>query len=633
MALPRNVKRLSVMATDSLLAVISVWLAFYLQSGSFLTFWTVSHAFAPVKAWLIAIMISIPVFIYFGLYRVVFRYAGGSAMMSITKAVGAYGVLYALVVAIIGLEGVPGTIGIIQPIVFFLLVAASRGISRLWLGGMYKEELTKNRRPKALIYGAGAAGRELAAALAHSREVSIVGFLDDNHQLQGSQISGHLIYAPEQIGVLAEKLGIAQVMVAMPSVSLQRRKEIIEMLVGYPFTVQTLPSYSDLSLGRVTVNDIREVSIEDILGRDSVAPDEELMASDIAGKTVMVTGAGGSIGSELASQILKLNALKIILFDHSEFALFQIRERLEKQRHPYHRGTKIISLLGSVTDKARLSQILTEYSPDTIYHAAAYKHVPIVEDNPFEGIYNNCFGTLVTAEQAIKAGVKKFVLISTDKAVRPTNIMGASKRLAEIALQALSTKQNKTIFAMVRFGNVLNSSGSVVPIFKEQIKAGGPVTVTHKDVTRYFMTISEAASLVIQAGAMTTTSPHKGQAAPVYLLDMGEPVKIYELAVKMIELSGLRPMHSDDEDGDIKIAVTGLRVGEKLYEELLISEDDEDTAHPKIRRANETHMSWREFSEAAKQLDQLAKSSDNIAIISLLEKLVTGFKHQKNEKN
>ena len=409
---------------------------------------------------------------YYGLYRVVFRYAGSSAIISILQAIGTYGVFYAFI-TFSGVEGVPGTIGIIQPMIFFLLVSASRGISRLWLGGMYKERLFKNRHPKVMIYGAGAAARQLAAALAHNGEVTIEGFLDDNKELHGRQVSGHFVHSPEHIEDLSEKLGIGQVMVAMPSATRQRRKEIIEMLVGFSFSVRTLPSYSDLSLGRVTVNDIREVSLEDILGRDSVAPDEALMTSDITDKAVLVTGAGGSIGSELASQILKLDASKIILLDHSEYALFQIRDRLENERSLQNKGTKIISILGSVTNKSRLSLVLSEHNPSTIYHAAAYKHVPIVEDNSFEGINNNFFGTLVTAEQAIKYGVRKFVLISTDKAVRPTNIMGASKRLAEIALQALSIKQNETIFAMVRFGNVLNSSGSVVPIFKRQIKAGG----------------------------------------------------------------------------------------------------------------------------------------------------------------
>ena len=633
LAWPRSLKRLAVMAVDSGLAVLSVWLAYYLRVGSLLPLWTASNEHVPMNAWLIAIVISIPIFMYFGLYRVIFRYAGGSAMMSITKAVSAYGILYAFLIVIIGIEGVPRTIGIIQPIVLFLLIASSRGVSRLWLGGMYKEELAKNSRPKALIYGAGVAGRELAAALAHSQEVSVVGFLDDNAQLQGSQIGGHPIYSPEQIDAIEEKMDIAQVMIALPSASRQRRKDIIERLVGYSFTVQILPSYSDLSQGRVTVNDIRDVSIEDILGREHVAPDERLMTSDITGKTVMVTGAGGSIGSELSHQILVQNASKIILFDHSEFALFQITERLQKQRNVINQKIDIVPLLGSVTDKTRLSQILLEHRPDTIYHAAAYKHVPIVENNPFEGMYNNCFGTLFTAEQAIKAGVKKFVLISTDKAVRPTNIMGASKRLAEMALQALSTKQKKTIFAMVRFGNVLNSSGSVVPIFTEQIKAGGPVTVTHRDVTRYFMTISEAASLVIQAGAMTTHAPEKGHAAPVYLLDMGEPVKIYDLAVNMIELSGLRPIHSDGtEDGDIDIQITGLKPGEKLYEELLIGENDKETIHPKIRMASENHISWGDFLKASQQLEELAKLSDKEALIPLLERWVSGFKHQKNNE-
>jgi FlaA1/EpsC-like NDP-sugar epimerase len=622
------------MIGDSGLAIVSVWLSYYLRVGDFLPIWTATNEHVPMNAWLMAIVLSLPIFMYFGLYRVIFRYAGGAAILSIAKAVGAYGAIYGFMVMVVGIEGVPRTIGIIQPIILLLFVVASRGVARLWLGGMYQEEIAKNRKPKALIYGAGTAGRELAAALAHSHDVSVVGFLDDNPQLQGSQISGHSVYAPEKVGTLAEKLNIKTVMIALPSVRRQRRKDIIEQLMGYPFTVQILPSYSDVSQGLITFSDVREVSIEDILGRDAVMPDEGLMKADIEGKTVLVTGAGGSIGSELSHQILGLNASDIILLDHSEFALYQIAEKLQKQRANLDQNTKIIALLGSVTDASRMAHILFRYKPDTIYHTAAYKHVPIVEENPFEGIYNNCFGTLITAEQAVKVGVNKFVLISTDKAVRPTNIMGASKRLAELALQALSTQQNKTIFAMVRFGNVLNSSGSVVPIFQEQIKAGGPVTVTHKDVTRYFMTISEAASLVIQAGAMTAQPTKKGQAAPVYLLDMGEPVKIYDLAVKMIELSGLRPFDSGHEpEGDIEIKITGLKSGEKLYEELLIGENDRKTIHPKIRMANERHLTWSEFSKATHDINQLAKLSDTNAMITLLETLVDGFQHQKNDRS
>ena len=613
------------MVVDSGLAVLSVWLAYYLRVGSFLHLWTASNEHVLLNAWLIAIVTSIPIFMYFGLYREIFRYAGGSAMMSITKAVSAYGILYALLIVIIGINGVPRTIGIIQPIVLFLLVASSRGMARMWLGGMYKEELAKNNRPKVLIYGAGDAGRKLAAAFAHSQEVSVVGFLDDNAQLQGSQIGGHPIYAPQQIDAIEKKIDIAQVMIALPSVSRQRRKDIIERLMGYSFSVQILPSYSDLSQGRVAVNDIRDVSIDDILGREHVAPDERLMASDIVGKTVMVTGAGGTIGSELSIQVFAQNASKIILFDHSEFALFQITERLQKQRNYNNQEIHVIPLLGSITDKIRVGKVLSHYRPDTIYHAAAYKHVPIVEDNPFEGIHNNCFGTLTMAEQAIKVGVTKFVLVSTDKAVRPTNIMGASKRLAEMALQALSTKKEKTKFAIVRFGNVLNSSGSVVPIFSKQIKSGGPVTVTHKEVSRYFMTISEAASLVIQAGAMTKEYPVNGEAAPVYLLDMGAPIKIYDLAVKMIKLSGLRPIENDSASkNEIEIQITGLKPGEKLHEELLIGKNEKRTINPKIYMALESHISLDEFYTVVQQIEVLTKSSDSRAIKVVLQKLV-GF--------
>lgn len=619
LALPRSLKRLIVIGLDCILASLSVWVAYYLRIGELLPLFTQTNGYNPIYAMLLAIIISIPTFMYFGLYRVIFRYAGGPALVSIFKAVGVYTLLFAFLISVITIPGVPRTIGFIQPLVLLLFISAVRMAARFWLGEFYRAELVKNKLPQALIYGAGTAGRELAAALSYSHDVRIAGFIDDDVQLQGSDVSGHRVYPPQHIEKLIDKKNISQIMLAMPRSGRKRRNEIIQSLLGLSVTVRILPSTSDLSQGRISVSDIRELTIDEILGRDPVVPDDELLTRDIKGKIVLVSGAGGSIGSELCRQIFLQQPSALLLLDHSEFALYQISEELCRIKIAAGEPPRLINLLGSVTDGERLSTIFKDYQPDTVYHAAAYKHVPLVEDNPFQGLENNTFGTLTIAECAIKHKVKKFVLISTDKAVRPTNVMGASKRLAEMVLQGLSTTQSTTIFAMVRFGNVLNSSGSVVPLFREQIKNGGPVTVTHKEVTRYFMTIEEAASLVLQAGAMTANPPAGEEAAPVYLLDMGEPVKIYELAKKMIELSGLKPITGGE--GDIEISFTGLRPGEKLYEELLIGENARLTQVSKIRVANEQHMKWDDFKIKLAQLDQAHQHQDRQKLEDIMRSL------------
>ncbi|MDB2528295.1 polysaccharide biosynthesis protein [Alphaproteobacteria bacterium] len=623
--LPRPVKRIMVMIVDVGLAIFAVWLAYYLRLGQFLPLWEITAGFRPLPAVIVAVFSSIPIFMLFGLYRVIFRYAGAPAVLAVTKAIAVYGTIFATVFTLVGVPGVPRTIGIIQPIILFLLVALSRFVARFWLGGMYIERLQQGSKPRALIYGAGEAGRELAAALSHSHVTNVVGFLDNDAKLHGSQIRGLPVYDPVNGAQIIAQKRVSEIMLALPRISRRRRSEILQLLRGHNVTVRTLPSYSDLAEGRVTVNDIRELSISDVLGRDTVAPDPALMRRDIAGKTVVVTGAGGSIGSELCRQIFEQAPKKLVLFDHSEYALYAILHELQQKSATVSRDIDIHAILGSVTDKQRVEQLLQNMSPDTVFHAAAYKHVPLVEDNMFEGIKNNLFGTLTLSQAAIDVGVKKFVLISTDKAVRPTNIMGASKRLAELVLQASSTMQTKTIFAMVRFGNVLDSSGSVVPLFREQIKAGGPVTVTHKDVTRYFMTISEAAELVIQAGAMTTAQPKSGQAAPVYLLDMGEPIKIYDLARHMIELSGLTIYDAASDDGDIEIQITGLRPGEKLYEELLIGDAASASPHPKIKLADENFVPWAELEKDLTDLRHAIDSMDHQQATGILTKLVDGF--------
>ena len=625
LGLPRTAKRAIVVVVDVGLAVFSVWIAFYLRLGYFQSVFEERDGLSLLPAIIVAVVVSIPIFVIFGLYRTIFRYSGAPAVLAVSKAIAVYGVIFASVFTLVGVTGVPRTVGLLQPVVLFLLVALSRFVARFWLGGMYIERLRQGNKPRALIYGAGDAGRELAAALSHSHVTNVVGFLDDDPKLHGSYIRGLPVYNPSDIAKITSKKRVVEVMLALPRISRRRRGEILQSLRGQNVVVRTLPSYSDLAEGRVTVNDIRELSISDILGRDTVAPDPALMRRDIANKIVMVTGAGGSIGSELCRQIFAHNPKKLVLFDHSEYALYAILQELQSKTAPETSSVELTAILGSVTDKTRFEQLFKRDAPDTVFHAAAYKHVPLVEDNLFEGIKNNLFGTLVVSEAAIAVGVKKFVLISTDKAVRPTNIMGASKRFAELVLQALSTTQNKTIFAMVRFGNVLDTSGSVVPLFRQQIKSGGPVTVTHPDVTRYFMTISEAAQLVIQAGAMTVQRPKTGQAAPVYLLDMGAPVKIFDLARQMIELSGLTVYDNATADGDIEIEITGLRPGEKLYEELLIGEAASDSSHPKIKFAAENFLPWHDLDADLTTMRHAVDAMDVVTAKKLLTKLVAGF--------
>lgn len=635
LGLPRLVKRLTVIFVDSCLAVVSVWIAYYLRLGHFLPLLEVTDGLTPLPATIAAVVMSVPCFIVFGLYRTIFRYAGAPALFPITKAVAVYGLLFATLFTLIGVDGVPRTIGLIQPILIFTLIASSRFIARFWLGGMYAEQLRLGKRPRALIYGAGEAGRELAAALAHSLTTNVVGFMDDDPKLHGSQVRGLMVYDPAKSQKVITKLRITQVMLALEGISRRRRNDILQLLRGQNVIVRTLPSFSDLAVGRVTVNDIRELSIDDILGRDTVAPDPNLMKRDIVGKTVLVTGAGGSIGSELCRQIFCQKPKRLILFDHSEFALYNIYEEILALAALDSSSIEIKPVLGSILNKKRVDSLLKDTKPQIIFHSAAYKHVPLVEDNKFEGIRNNVIGTSIVANSAIEFGVKKFVLISTDKAVRPTNVMGASKRIAELVLQALSVKQKKTVFAIVRFGNVLDSSGSVVPLFRQQIKAGGPVTVTHKDVTRYFMTISEAAQLVIQAGAMMRADHHDTSAsralektnlsAPVYLLDMGESVKIYDLACRMIELSGLSIFDDKVGDGDIEIKITGLRSGEKLYEELLIDNAVSDSGHPKIKYADESFLSWAALEPELMSLATAVEMADDCVLNQVLVRLVAGF--------
>ncbi len=617
LALPRTAKRIVALMVDLSLCVLTVWLAYFLRLGEFISF-TGQSEWAQGALWAGAasVGIALPIFIVSGLYRAIFRYSGWPALLAVARAVGVYGLLYAAVFAAISVPGVPRTVGIIQPILLLLFVGASRALARVWLGSQYLSILKHASRPKVLIYGAGNSGRQLAGAMANSYEMKVVGFLDDDDRLHGHVLNGLPIYNPADLPNLVSTLTVSDVLLAIPSVSRRRRNEILSQIRSAHVLVRTLPSVTELAQGKVSISDLRELDIDDLLGREPVMPNHILLAMNVRSKVVMVTGAGGSIGSELCRQILAVGPSKLLLIEQSEFALYAIHQELEEKQTNH--ATTLVPLLASVQDDDRMHEIMSTWHPDTVYHAAAYKHVPLVEHNPAEGIKNNVLGTLRTAQAAAENGVSDFVLISTDKAVRPTNIMGASKRLAEMALQALAASTSGTKYSMVRFGNVLGSSGSVVPKFRQQIRDGGPITLTHPEITRYFMTIPEASQLVIQAGAMA-----KG--GDVFVLDMGESVKIMDLARRMIELSGLTLKDDQNPDGDIEIEITGLRPGEKLYEELLIGDNPKPTSHSRIMKAHEEFVPWAELEGKLKSLEMALNVNDVGVIRLMMEKLVVGY--------
>ncbi|MBX3667269.1 MAG: polysaccharide biosynthesis protein [Rhodocyclaceae bacterium] len=599
------------MSVDVSLCVLCLWFALYLRLGEF-----VALSGNTLIAAFVSVALALPLFIVSGLYRAIFRYSGWPALLSVARAVAIYGLAFAAIYTAIGIVDVPRTVGLIQPILLLLTVGATRALARLWLSEHYQRLLSLAALPKALIYGAGSAGRQLAAAMANSYEMRLVGFVDDDERLHGHVLNGLPIYGPADVPGLVTTLNVKSVLLAMPSLGRTRRNEIIERMRNVRVSIRTLPGPIELPSGKLGISDVRELDIDDLLGREPVLPNHLLLARNIQGKVVLVTGAGGSIGGELSRQIVKLGPAILLLVEHSEYALYAIHQELEQKLAAS--ATRLVPLLASVQDRDRMCSIMSAWRPVTVYHAAAYKHVPLVEHNPAEGLRNNVFGTLNSALAAAQCGVCDFVLVSTDKAVRPMNVMGASKRLAEMVLQALAGTQCVTRFAIVRFGNVLGSSGSVVPKFRQQIRDGGPITLTHPEITRYFMTIPEAAQLVIQAGAMA-----KG--GEVFMLDMGEPVRIVELARRMIELSGLSVKDERDPDGDIAIEITGLRPGEKLYEELLIGNDVMPTSHARIVRANEDFLTWRQLEPELQMLDSALRGNDLQALRHLLERLVTGY--------
>ncbi len=638
LAMPRSYKRAMQVITDIFLVWLALWMSFIVRLG----FDDAGNP-AAQHLWLFisAPVVAIPIFIRLGMYRAVMRYFGNEALAAIFKAVGLSSLLLALIVYWYSNH----TTVVPRSIIFnywwlsLLMIGGTRMLMRQYfLGDWFAGDQSgpSSRRDERLvrvaIYGAGAAGNQLVAALRMGRTMRPVAFIDDDASISQRVICGLQVYKPRHIQRMIDATGAQEILLAVPSANRARRREILGFLEGFPLHVRSVPGFMDLASGRVKVDDIQEVEIADLLGRDAVPADQDLLAHCIAGKVVLVTGAGGSIGSELCRQILGQGARKLLLFDHSEFNLYAIMGELEQRILRESLPVQLLSILGTVRDQSKLLDVMKTWNVDTVYHAAAYKHVPIVEHNIAEGVLNNIVGTLNVAQAALRSGVQNFVLISTDKAVRPTNVMGSTKRLAEMILQALSgeaapilfgeddqmTAVNKTRFTMVRFGNVLGSSGSVIPLFHQQIKAGGPLTVTHPKMTRYFMTIPEAAQLVIQAGSM-------GRGGEVFVLDMGEPVKIIELAQRMINLSGLSIRSDENPHGDISIEFSGLRPGEKLYEELLIGENVSATRHPMIMSAEEDFITWEALKAKIALLIEAVRLNDYAQVRQTLRETVSGY--------
>jgi len=611
LGLPRFVKRFVVVTVDLSLCILTVWLAYYLRLGEFV-------ALSGNALWAVGLSIGIalPIFILSGLERAIFRYSGWPTLLAVARAMGIYSLMYTSIITAIGIADVPRTVGIIQPVLLLLFIGASRILARVSLGDQYLSIQKHATRTKVLIYGAGHSGRQMVDAMANSHEMRVVGFLDDDDRLHGHLLNGQQIFNPADLANLVKSLNISHVLLAMPNLNRKRRNEILTQIQLAHVAVRTLPSLTELTQGKIGISDLQELDIYDLLDREPVNPNYIMLAIKVRSKVIVVTGAGGSIGSEICRQIFAIGPSRLLLVEQSEFALYTIHQELKAKLDG--RNIDLVPLLASVQDSNRMQEIMSTWNPETVYHAAACKHVPLVEHNPVEGIKNNVFGTLCTAQAAAKNGVSDFVLISTDKAVRPTSLMGASKRLAEMVLQALTTTYRATNFSIVRFGNVLGSSGSVVPMFRRQIRDGGPITLTHPDITRYFMTIPEASQLVIQAGAMA-----KG--GEVFVLNMGQPVKIIDLARRMVELSGLTVKDEKNPNGDIEIVISGLRPGEKLYEELLIGDNPKPTSHERIMKAHEEFTPWEELESKLNSL-QMALNLNEVSVIRLMMKqLILGY--------
>ena len=610
--LPRPAKQTIAILCDISLCTICAMGAFYLRLEQF-----VPLKESVITAALVAVALAIPIFWLSGLYRTIFRHSGSSIIFAITIVFLIYGLVYFCIFGLYHVKGVPRSIGILQPMLLFFAVISSRLFVKFIVVSFIHKK-TKSFK-NTLIYGAGSTGRQLASSLDSSIEYKVVGFLDDDDRLQGQVLQGLSIYNINQLEELIQSKNIELVLLALPSIRRFQRNQILEKLRSYKLVVQTLPSVTDIIDGKVTMSDIREFDINDILDREPVAPKQDLLLKHINNQVVLVTGAGGSIGSELCRQIVRYKPKVLILCELNEFCLYKIYEELIT----VNQKVKIVPLLTNVQDENKMNEILQTFNVETIYHAAAYKHVPLVEANICEGVLNNVFGTYAVAKAAIKQQVLNFVLISSDKAVRPTNIMGASKRLAEFCVQALYHEQvsHKMNMSMVRFGNVLDSSGSVIPKFKKQIKQGGPITLTHSEVTRYFMTITEAAQLVIQAGALSNN-------CDVFVLDMGKSVKIKDLIYRMTQLSGLSVKDDKNPEGDIEIKVVGLRAGEKLYEELLLGDNPQPTIHEKIKKAQDPFIPFNQLEKNLNILQSLLVGYKVTEVKVMLEKIIDTYQSE-----
>jgi FlaA1/EpsC-like NDP-sugar epimerase len=619
--LDRRAKKIIAFLVDSVICAAAIWLAFSLRLGD----WQLWNA--PIRNVLVvSFLLWPPIFLASGVYRSIFRFAGSGSISDLARAISILLFLMTLILTVIGLPGVPRTLGVLVPILFFLALVMSRIVVRYIISDLLDQQAFRGETKRVLIYGAGTAGQQLSLSMRHYPGMYLLGFVDDDSRLRGQRLDGNRVYHSADLAAQVERLGVTDILLAVPSMSRSKRKGIVDELKRFSVHVQTLPQIQDIVAGNVSIADLREVEVDDLLGRDAVTPNDLLMERAILGKTVMVTGAGGSIGSELCRQIMAIGPQRLILVEMTEFALYKIEQELRENAAAgiFRSDIEIYPELINTTAARPVCSVIKAYHPDTIFHAAAYKHVPLVEHNPISGMGNNILSTRNLVQAAELHNVTRFILISTDKAVRPTNVMGASKRVCEQILQAKAKVGSKTQFSMVRFGNVLGSSGSVVPRFKEQIASGGPVTLTHRDITRYFMTIPEAAQLVIQAGSMA-----KG--GEVFVLDMGKPVKIYDLACTMINLSGLTVRDDDNHDGDIAIEEIGLRPGEKLFEELLIGENPMPTKHPRIMQAMEGHVPWQELSVALDRLETHVECGDRDGALGVLRDLVPEY--QPNADN
>ena len=604
---------------DAILCVVSVWIAFSLRLGE----WELANP-AVVTVVFASLFMWLPIFVFRGMYRSVMRFIGSRTMLGIVTSCLLMSVILSALVVAFPMPGIPRTIGVLQPMVFAGLLVASRLFARYILFDLPNQSGFDGSPNKVLIYGAGSAGRQLAMSLTHEPGMVLRGYVDDDIRLAGQRLDGVKVYHSSEVGQLITRLDVDMVLLAIPRVSYSKREEIVRSFSEIPVHVLTLPAISDLVDGSVSVSNLREVQITDLLGREPVAPNHLLLHRTATDRVVLVTGAGGSIGSELCRQISALKPKAIILAEMTEHSLYLIESELSeaKQSGVIDASVAIHTELANIADRLTVQRLFQRWRPQTVFHAAAYKHVPLVEENVVAGMLNNIFGTLRLALEAQRMRVQHFILVSTDKAVRPTNVMGASKRVCELILQALAAEGSPTRFTMVRFGNVLGSSGSVVPRFQRQIKKGGPVTLTHRDVTRYFMTIPEAAQLVIQAGAMA-------EGGEVFVLNMGEPVRIYDMARTMIHLSGLTVLDEANPEGDIEIREVGLRKGEKLYEELLIGGSPLPTKHPRIMQATENRIDWQELVARLERLEAALGDGDRDGALQVLCQLVPEYDGQQ----